>query len=48
MEILGALIAGTFIGSVLGFVGAGGAMLAHVGFLIGILLVIWDLYIAKK
>ena len=28
MEILGALIAGTFIGSVLGFVGAGGAMLA--------------------
>ena len=28
MEILGALIAGIFIGSVLGFVGAGGAMLA--------------------
>ena len=28
MEILGALIAGAFIGSVLGFVGAGGAMLA--------------------
>ena len=28
MEIFGALIAGTFIGSVLGFVGAGGAMLA--------------------
>jgi uncharacterized membrane protein YfcA len=28
MEILGALVAGTFIGSVLGFVGAGGAMLA--------------------
>jgi uncharacterized membrane protein YfcA len=28
MEILGALIAGVFIGSVLGFVGAGGAMLA--------------------
>lgn len=28
MEILGAVIAGTFIGSVLGFVGAGGAMLA--------------------
>jgi len=28
MEIIGALIAGTFIGSVLGFVGAGGAMLA--------------------
>ena len=28
MEILGALIAGSFIGSVLGFVGAGGAMLA--------------------
>jgi uncharacterized membrane protein YfcA len=28
MDILGALIAGTFIGSVLGFVGAGGAMLA--------------------
>jgi uncharacterized membrane protein YfcA len=28
MEILGAIIAGTFIGSVLGFVGAGGAMLA--------------------
>ena len=28
MEILGALVAGAFIGSVLGFVGAGGAMLA--------------------
>ena len=28
MEILGALLAGAFIGSVLGFVGAGGAMLA--------------------
>ncbi len=28
MEILGALIAGSFIGAVLGFVGAGGAMLA--------------------
>jgi uncharacterized protein len=28
MEIFGALLAGTFIGSVLGFVGAGGAMLA--------------------
>ena len=28
MEILGALIAGIFIGSVLGFIGAGGAMLA--------------------
>jgi len=28
MEIFGALIAGAFIGSVLGFVGAGGAMLA--------------------
>ena len=28
MEILGAVIAGIFIGSVLGFVGAGGAMLA--------------------
>lgn len=28
MEVLGALIAGIFIGSVLGFVGAGGAMLA--------------------
>ena len=28
MEILGALVAGIFIGSVLGFVGAGGAMLA--------------------
>lgn len=25
-----------------------GAMLAHVGFLIGILLVIWDMYFAKK
>jgi uncharacterized membrane protein YfcA len=28
MEILGALIAGSFIGAVLGFVGAGGAMLS--------------------
>ena len=28
MEILGALLSGAFIGSVLGFVGAGGAMLA--------------------
>jgi uncharacterized membrane protein YfcA len=28
MEILGAIVAGAFIGSVLGFVGAGGAMLA--------------------
>lgn len=28
MEIIGALLAGAFIGSVLGFVGAGGAMLA--------------------
>ena len=28
MEIIGALIAGSFIGSVLGFVGAGGAMLS--------------------
>jgi uncharacterized membrane protein YfcA len=28
MEILGALVAGTFIGAVLGFVGAGGAMLS--------------------
>jgi uncharacterized membrane protein YfcA len=28
MEIIGALIAGTFIGAVLGFVGAGGAMLS--------------------
>ena len=28
MEILGALIAGSFIGSVLGFIGAGGAMLS--------------------
>ena len=28
MEIFGALVAGTFIGSVLGFVGAGGAMLS--------------------
>ena len=28
MEILGALLAGTFIGAVLGFVGAGGAMLS--------------------
>ena len=27
MEIVGALLAGTFIGAVLGFVGAGGAML---------------------
>ena len=35
MEILGALIAGTFIGSVLGFVGAGGAMLAVPIFIYG-------------
>ena len=28
IEILGALLAGAFIGSVLGFIGAGGAMLA--------------------
>ena len=28
MEILGALIAGGFIGAVLGFIGAGGAMLS--------------------
>ena len=28
MEILGALLSGVFIGSVLGFVGAGGAMLS--------------------
>ena len=28
MEIVGALVAGAFIGSVLGFVGAGGAMLS--------------------
>lgn len=32
----------------LGWLFAGGAMLAHIGFLVGILLVIWDLYIAKK
>jgi uncharacterized membrane protein YfcA len=35
MEILGALIAGAFIGSVLGFVGSGGAMLAVPIFIYG-------------
>lgn len=32
----------------LGWLFAVGAVLAHVGFLIGILLVIWDLHFAKK
>jgi uncharacterized membrane protein YfcA len=35
MEIFGALLAGTFIGSVLGFVGSGGAMLAVPIFIYG-------------
>lgn len=33
---------------VLGWLFAGGAIIAHLGFLIGILLIIWDLYFAKK
>lgn len=32
----------------LGWLFAMGAVLAHLGFLIGILLVIWDLHFAKK
>lgn len=33
---------------ILGWIFAVGAMVAHVGFLIGVLLIIWDLYFAKK
>ncbi len=32
----------------LGWLFAVGAVLAHVGFLVGILLIIWDLYFTKK
>lgn len=33
---------------VLGWVFAIGALIAHVGFLVGILLIIWDMYFVKK
>jgi hypothetical protein len=33
---------------VLGWLFAAGAIIAHLGFLIGILLIIWDLYFTKK
>jgi hypothetical protein len=33
---------------VLGWVFAVGALIAHVGFLVGILLIIWDMYFVKK
>lgn len=33
---------------VLGWLFAVGAMIAHIGFLIGVLLIIWDVYFAKK
>lgn len=33
---------------VLGWLFAVGALIAHLGFLIGILLIIWDMYFAKK
>jgi hypothetical protein len=32
----------------LGWLFAAGAMIAHIGFLVGILLIIWDVYFAKK
>lgn len=32
----------------LGWIFAVGAMLAHIGFLVGIVLMIWDMYFAKK
>lgn len=32
----------------LGWLFAVGAMLAHIGFFVGILLIIWDVYYAKK
>ncbi|MGB3608825.1 MAG: hypothetical protein WA987_00510 [Cellvibrio sp.] len=32
----------------LGFLFAGGALIAHVGFTIGLLLLIWDTFIKKK
>lgn len=32
----------------LGWLFAGGAMIAHVGFFVGIVLLIWDMYFAKK
>lgn len=32
----------------LGWLFAGGAMLAHIGFFVGIVLIIWDVYFAKK
>lgn len=32
----------------LGWLFAAGAMLAHVGFFVGIVLIIWDMYFVKK